>query len=209
MPDDPADHGAPSALFLLGFDDTPDPWFLSDLVPSIDSWSLRRGERVEDPGDMRITINEPGQALDVTMSGGPIVIVSERVGARVAALAADDVQRIPVHIDGAYGRYELLHVLSRIDAVDRERTKAYAYRPGAAVGEYGTVASLAPIIGDDSLYGCVMESDMTLSTAGIIGPRIFRVVRWDLWPVVTSEIKDALERLGATGVSYTSLRTAP
>ena len=205
----PVDRAILPALFLLGFDSTPDPWFLSDPVPSIDSDAFRRGERVAVPDDLRIDIDEAGRSLDVTMSGGPIVVVSERVGAVIEELAGEDVQRIPVRVDDADGRYELLHVLARIDAVDRERTKAYAYRPGATVGEHGTVASLAAIIGDRTLYSCVMQDDMVLSTAGIEGPRIFRVVGWDLWPVVTGEIKDALEQIGATGVRYTPLLTSP
>lgn len=43
---------------------------------------------------------------------------------------------------------------------------------------------------------------MRLNPAGLEGPRIFRVEGWDLYPVVTEDVKAALEEVGATGVEY-------
>ncbi|MBA3748013.1 MAG: hypothetical protein H0W96_11060 [Solirubrobacterales bacterium] len=85
--------------------------------------------------------------------------------------------------------------------------RAYARRLGEATGETGTLASLAPLIGDGRLYSHVMTSDMTLKADGLDGPWMFRVLRWDLWPVVTAEIKTALDERGVTGVSFQLLHT--
>jgi len=74
---------------------------------------------------------------------------------------------------------------------------------GRADRRTGTLASLAPLIGEDHLYTHVM----TLKADGLDGPRIFRVLRWDLWPVVTAEIKTALEERGVPGVSFQPLHT--
>ena len=96
----------------------------------------------------------------------------------------------------------MLHVLARVGCIDRERTRLCS-----ATGETGTLASLAPLIGDGRLYSHVMTSDMTLKAEGLDGPWMFRVLRWDLWPVVTAEIKTALDERGVTGVSFQLLHT--
>lgn len=51
--------------------------------------------------------------------------------------------------------------------------------------------------------------DMTLKTEGIEGPRIFRVIDWELFPLVTEEIKAALEKEGATGLECRLVPTSP
>lgn len=68
------------------------------------------------------------------------------------------------------------------------------HRP-ALIGEIAAATGVEPSLDD------------VLRTGGIDGPRIFRVARWHLWPVVTSEI--ALEQIGATGMRYTPLLTSP
>jgi hypothetical protein len=195
-------------LYELFFDATEDPWFLGDPEPSIDSWPFRRGERVEAPGELRLPVTEPGRALDVTLRGGYILVVTERIGSLIEGLAPNDVQRIPARVDSSDERYELLHVLARIDCVDWEHTPAKARIQGNLRAERGTLASLAPLIERDKLRRHVMSRDMTLKTEGIEGPRIFRVIDWELWPIVTEEIKTALEQKGATGEFYPVL-TSP
>lgn len=195
-------------LFVMGLEPTEDEWSLDDPVPNVDSEAFRRGERIEAPGDLRIPIAEPGRPLDIT-ARADIVVVAEWVASLIESLTPDDVQRIPVRIDGLAERYELLHVLARIDCIDRDHTLAYARRPGATTGQSGTLASLAPLIEGGNLYRHVMRSDMTLRTDKIDGARIFRVPGWELWPVVTSKIKTALEQRGVTGVCLDPLRTTP
>ena len=52
------------------------------------------------------------------------------------------------------------------------------------------------------LIGHVAHWDIKLDSAGIEGPRIFRVKRRHQWPVVTEELKAALEEEGATGLAF-------
>ena len=199
-------------LYKLFFHSTPDPWTLTDPIPPVDSWPFRRGERVEAGRELRFPVSAAGSALDITIGGawtGPIVVVSERIGGLVESLAPEDVQRIPARVDGTQERYELLHVLARIDCIDWENTPAYARRPGQARGENGTLASLGELINRDRLSRHVISSTMRLRPEGIDGARIFRVVNWHLFPVVTAEIKAALEDAGATGVTFQPVHTTP
>lgn len=50
---------------------------------------------------------------------------------------------------------------------------------------------------------------MTRKTGGIVGPRVFRVAGWELWPVVTEDVKAALEGAGVTGLTYEQRLTSP
>jgi hypothetical protein len=196
-------------LYELTFELTEDPWFLGDPEPGVDSGPFRRGERVEPAVELRLPVTEPGRALDVTLSGGYIVVVTERIGSLIEGLAPNDVQRIPARVDSIDERYELLHVLARIDCIDWEHTRAKARVQGNLRAERGTLASLAPLIERDKLYRHVMSRDMTLKTEGIEGPRIFRVIDWELFPIITEEIKTALEQKGATGLECRPVLTFP
>jgi hypothetical protein len=188
-------------LYETFFDATPDPWSLGDPQPSIDSDSFRRGEQVEIYDSLWLPVKRAGRALDVTFGGGRNIVVTERIGALIDTLAPGDVQRIPAQVEGSDEPYELLHVLTRIDCVDSEHTRAQAKNEEGRY-ESGTLAALAHLIDRDNLYRHVMSHNMTLDPNGIEGPRIFRVVDWDLFPVVTEELKAALEHEGATGVEF-------
>jgi hypothetical protein len=189
-------------LYELGFDDTPAPWFLGAPRPSIDSWPFRRGEPLEAPGELVVAIETPGTMLDVTWADTYFVVVTEATGALVEGLAPHDVQRIPVQVEGTGGRYELLHILTRVDAIDWDRTPASATDPETSRGIGGSLASLSHLVNHNNLYMHVMPGDMQLKADGIGDARIFRVNNWLLWPVVTEEIKDALQAHGVTGVSF-------
>lgn len=198
----PDDRGR--RLYELFLRDAPGCWYLGEPEPSVDSWPFRRGEPIEALAHLRIAVREPGVALDMTLDAG-LIVVADWVAEMIDQITPADVQRIPVAIEGTEGSYELLHVLTRIDCIDPERTRAKARGPGGMT--FGTLAELSHLIGDDGLYAHI--EDIALNSAGIDGPRIFRVPRWDLWPVVTEEIKLALEEHNVTGVMFTELRTTP
>lgn len=66
----------------------------------------------------------------------------------------------------------------------------------------GTLASLAPLLDDDPepKLGRYSYYEVRLNAAGIGPRRIFRVKDYHVWPVVTEDIKTALEQEDATGV---------
>lgn len=153
-------------------------------------------------GEIFYPLAEPGPALDITIIGWDF-LVNEDIASLIGQLAPNDVQRLPARVESTDGHYELLNVLARIDCVDREQTPAIAYVGDPPELRKGTLASLAPFIGpEERLIGHVMNDEMRLRSDGIDGARVFRVTSWDLWPVVTEEIKAALEEYGATGVDY-------
>ena len=58
---------------------------------------------------------QAGQPVDVTFAGVYVVVVTYAIGSLVESLAPADIQRIPARIEGRDERYDLLHVMSRID----------------------------------------------------------------------------------------------
>ena len=153
-----------------------------------------------------LPIYQAGRPLDVSL-GTYDLVVTERIGSLLGELAPRDLQRIPARVESMEGRYEALNILTRIDCVDPERTVAQVLVEGDPPHvKNGTLASLAPLLDPKkSLYSYVGPGHMRLKSAGIEGPRIFRAVGWDHWPIVTEDIKRALEAEGATGLAYRSV----
>ena len=200
---------AASRLYRLYFDvSVADQWHLSDPVDlsgePVDSDFLegRHEGRLEFASEFVFPIYVPGRPLDFTFYGR-IPVVTERIGSLLGELAGSDLQRLPARVQSMEGRYEVLNVLPKIDCVDRERTVAQVLVKGDPQPvKNGTLASLAPFLANKSLYDCVYPGDMRLKTADIGWGRIFRVKGWELWPVVTEDIKEALEAQGTTGLEY-------
>lgn len=202
--------GLRTRLFELWFDINAEPWYLGEPEPPIDSDAFRAGERLEHVDLLRFPVERDGRRVDVTINGGSdIIVVKQPVGALIDRLAPGDVQRIPVQVAGADERYELLHVLTRIDAVDWERTPARARPQGSATSIGGTLASLGSLIDRNYLHRYVDLGEMTLNASGIEGPRIFRVIDWELYPIITEPLKHALEEHQISGIAFQQLRTSP
>lgn len=197
-------------LYQLRFDASDrGQWFLDNPVDASSGRQLRwvghfgLGEPL-DVRELSIPLLKPGHPLDVTLHDFEFV-VSERIGKLIADLAPEDVQRISARIESVQERYEALNLLSTIDCIDWQRTRAQMRRPGEERVETGSLASFASLLEhepDMNLYRYVMSDGMRLNPDGIEGARLFRVKNWTLWPVVTEEIKVALEHEGATGLEY-------
>ena len=172
----------------------------------VDPWLLAEGGRLDIAGELRFPIRMEGPPLDVTFTTRGIIVVTERIGALVGELAPDDVQRIPARVDSRDERYEILSPLSEVDCIDREHTIAQAMVDGKL--QTGTVASLGPLI-EGGLSTHVVGPNLILKTEGLEGPRLFRVAGWRAEPLVTGPLKEALEGAGATGVTFTPMRTSP
>ena len=190
-------------LFKLYFGTSPNPWYLSDPDPWLNVWP--RGGRAESVDRVRFDVTREGVRVDVTIPRG-MVIVKEWVGDLIGRLAPGDVQRIPAQIDGEDERYELLHVATRMDCIDWEHTPAQALSSNGVAN--GTLGSLAHLVDRANLYRYVAPGDMVLDSRGIEGARIFRVVDWNLYAVVTERVKQALEEAQVNGVEFPEVKTS-
>lgn len=201
-----------TAAYRVSFDDTlADQWFLGDLAdaariappqspaPSplgnrLDERTFRQGVKIELPEGVRLVlrVREPGVPLGFSFASYDMPVVSERVGQLLESLAPDDVQRIPVEVVDPVdvpGNWEILNIVALLDCIDHEHTQALRWDESDhhrldLLGQYKYIRGLW-------LHADRLESN-----------RIFRLVGYPRWVIVTAEIKDALEEAGVFGLRY-------
>ena len=136
------------------FDDvyTPGRWELGSPLDEreqeIRTWLFERGEPAHVEGRIRIPIYAPGKALDFSLlAGSSIPVVHARVAAVFAKLAPDDVQLIPVEVDGQREPYVLLNITRVVKCIDDEASDEVRYVRLDGVGT-GSLVSLQQVLSE-------------------------------------------------------------
>lgn len=152
------------------------------------SGAFTTGESWRSTGPIRIPILMPGSALDFSLAdAAPVIHV--KVAQLLAELAPTDVQLIPVGVDAHPDQYCIMNVLRLIKCIDEVASEEVHHwtpedgepiRAGKYVGVYG----------------------LRIDPSKVGDARIFRTWGWEIALIVSEEIKDALERLGVTGVKF-------
>ncbi|MDY7230008.1 imm11 family protein [Hyalangium rubrum] len=183
----------PTRFFDLTDDvQVPHRWHLATPIDSAGSkvhdWDFTCGAPVSRPGRLRIPVEVEGRALDFTEAGLGIAVVHVRVAAVFAELASDEVQLIPASVEGQPDPYQILVATRRIRCIDEQASRIllWTHEDGAPdrVGQYRDVR------------------DMRIDKAMAGDAKVFRPEGWEVALVVSGDIKDALERVGATGLKF-------
>ncbi len=129
-----------------------------------------------------------GQPLDYTEAGVGLPVVHVRIAAMFAELASDDVQLIPVDVVGYPEQYLILVATRLIRCIDEQasRIELWTHEDGVPhkVGQYSSVR------------------DMRIDKEKAGSAKVFRPEGWMSSLIVSEEIKEALERMGATGTRF-------
>jgi len=158
----------------------------------VDPWVFTNGGLIPDPGRLRIPIARPGKALDFTLTGFAVPIVHVRVASLFMELAPDGVQRFPVDIQGQSGQFCVLVATKLIRCIDDAACKEVEIwmpedeRP-EKVGEYRDISGLR------------------IDAAKVGDAKVFRPWGWTVALIVSDAIKDALERSGTSGTTFTEV----
>jgi hypothetical protein len=152
---------------------------------------LTQGHAVQDPGRLHMACTVRGRPLDYSLGGLNVPILHPRVAQVFTELAPSDVQLLPVEIARQSEPYSILVVTRRIQCIDEqasgiERWTTEDDRP-EMVGQYRFVSTLR------------------LDSSRIGDARVFRPEDWEVVIVISEEIKEALERIRATGVKFTEV----
>lgn len=170
-------------------------WLLGDPTDSQgqeldDPWQFKAGGPVAIDERLTIPIYHPGNPLDFTQTDvGGAPVVHRRVASIFAQMAPDDVQVIPVDVDGVLEPYCILVVTRLIQCVDDNASEEVRYwkpedgRP-EKVGKYRAV------------YG------MRIDPTKVGSAKVFRTWGWTGTIIVSEDIKVALERAGITGAKF-------
>lgn len=185
----------PKRYFQLSADMTvPGLWSLGMLVnlqgqKLDDPWVFTDGTPIPDPGRLKLPVTIPGRVVDFSHGGIATPVVHSRVASVFAQLAPEDVQLFPVEIGRQPEPFYILVATRLIRCIDDEACEEVQLwnpedgRP-EKIGQYRDIWGLridATKVGDF---------------------KVFRTWGWPIALIVREEIRDALERMGATGTEF-------
>lgn len=154
----------------------------------VDDAQFRLGAHVQIQGRLRVPVEIAGKALDYTEAGIGIPVVHVRVASMFAELAPDDVQLLPVDVEGQPDQYLILVATRLIRCIDEKasRIRLWTHEDGLPdmVGQYASVR------------------DLRIDKTQVGSAHVFRPEGWIVSLIVSGEIKDALESMGATGPRF-------
>ena len=154
-----------------------EPWVFTDGIP------------IGAPGRIKLPMYLPGAALDFSLAARSTPVVHAKVASVFADLAPDDVQLFPVEVAGQTEQFCILVATKLIRCIDDKATEEILMwtpedgRP-EKVGEYRDV------------WG------MRIDASQVGDAKVFRTWGWPIALIVREEIRDALERMGATGTKF-------
>jgi hypothetical protein len=151
-------------------------------------WDFKRGTPVHVEGRLKIPIEIAGVPLDYTWAGLSIPVVHAKVASMLAKREAGDVQLLPADIEGCPEPYFVLVATRLIRCIDEQASRVLLWteKDGEPdrVGQYRDVR------------------DMRIDKTKVGNAQVFRPEGWEVVLVVSGEIKDAMEALGATGTRF-------
>jgi hypothetical protein len=154
----------------------------------VDDYDYTRGAPVSIKGRLRIPVEIAGRALDYSEAGIGIPVVHVRVADLLAERAPDDVQLLPVDVEGYPDQYLILVVKRLIRCIDEQRShiQRWTEEDGIPekVGKYFSV------------------QDMRIDRTKVGDAKVFRAEGWTSPVIVSGDIKAALVRMGATGAKF-------
>ncbi|NVJ26969.1 hypothetical protein HUW62_37715 [Myxococcus sp. AM011] len=185
----------PSRYFRLKPEMQRGKWSLDEPLDSQgreleDFREFTSGRPAQVSGRLSIPIDEPGRRLDYSTAGaGMTPVVHVRVATLFAELAPNDVQLIPVDIQGCPDEYLILVATRLVRCIDDEASEEVLYwkpedeRP-EKLGNYRSV------------YG------MRIDRSKVADAKVFRTWGWSGVLIVSEDIKAALERAKVTGAEF-------
>ncbi|QSQ27993.1 hypothetical protein JY651_05500 [Pyxidicoccus parkwayensis] len=154
-----------------------------------DPWQFFDGKRIESHGTIRFPVKPDGETLDFTLASFAIPVVHERVVDLFLHQRVQDVQFIPVEVEGHKGPYFILNTLRTIRCIDDARSAEVQYftpedNQPERVGEYRVV------------------SGMRIDPTKVGDAQIFRPWGWNVALIVSEDLMDAMEAVGITGTKF-------
>jgi len=154
-----------------------------------DPWMFYRGERLPDLGPLKLPITVPGRALDFSRAAFAAPVVHARVASVLSELAPEEVQALPVKIEGQPEPFFILVATQLIQCID-ERASRHVRKWTPEDGRPEKLGKYRDVRG------------MRIDPSKVGDAKIFRPQGWAIVLIVREDIKDALEGMGATGTTF-------
>ncbi len=188
------EHFPMSQRFFKLSDDlyVPRRWYLDTPIDSqgrkVFDWDFKRGTPVHVEGRLKLPIKIAGRPLDFSWALLSIPVVHVKVASMLAERAPGDVQLIPADIEGQPEQYLVLVATRLIRCIDEAASEVSFWTP-----EHGVPEKVGQYMGVDRLR---------IDKEKVGSAKVFRPEGWEVALIVSEEIKDALERMGATGTRF-------
>ncbi|MFL5354734.1 imm11 family protein [Archangium sp.] len=174
----------------------PERWHLRHPVDEhgqkIDPWQFTEGRWLEPQGTIRFPVKPDGVELEFTEASVSTPVVHGRVVQLFERLGVQDVQFLPVQVDGHAGPWFILNALRVIRCIDEPRCRE--------------VRHFQPEDGQPEKVGWYrVVSGMRIDPTKVGEARIFRPWGWTGALIVSEDLKQALEREGITGPRFTEV----
>jgi len=170
----------------------PHRWHLNTPIDSqgrkVHDWDFKRGAPVHIEGRLKIPIEIVGTPLDYSWAGLSIPVVHVKVATLLAELAPGDIQLIPADIEGQPDQYLVLVATRLVRCIDEQASRIRLW-----TAEDGVPSKLGT-------YRDVR--DMRIDKTKVGNAQVFRPEGWSGTLIISEEIKNALDRLGATGTRF-------
>ncbi|QRK11176.1 suppressor of fused domain protein [Archangium violaceum] len=175
----------------------PDRWLLGDPIDEqgkeVRGRQFMSGEPTRFDGRLRVPVYHPGSSLDFTrVDTGGFPVVSEKVARVLAELAPGDVQLIPAEVESRPETYFVVNVARRVKCIDEVASEEVRYGEPEdnwpdELGYY------------EAVYG------MRIDPTQVGDAKVFRPWGYTGSLLVAEDVKEALERTGATGLNFTQV----
>jgi hypothetical protein len=154
----------------------------------VHDWDFKRGTPVHLEGRLKIPIQVAGRPLDYSEAGLSIPVVHIKIASMLSERAPDDVQLIPADIEGQPEQYLVLVATRLIRCIDDKASEVSFWKP-----EHGVPDKVGQYMGVDR---------MRIDKGKVGNAKVFRPEGWEVVLIIDEDIKDALERMGATGTRF-------
>ena len=183
----------PKRFFKLADDVyVPHRWHLDTPTDShgqqVDDRQFLYGTPVHIADRLRFPVEIAGMPLDFSLAGIGAPVVHVRIASMFTELAPHDVQLIPVDVEGQPDQYLILVATRLIDCIDEKASRFDRWTP-----EEGVLHTIRR-------YSIMYE--LRIDKAKVGSAQVFRCEGWMGPLLVSGEIKDALEGMGATGTRF-------
>jgi hypothetical protein len=154
----------------------------------MEDWDFKRGTPVHVDGRLKIPIKIAGNPLDFSEAGLRVPVVHVKVASMLAERAPGDVQLIPADIEGQPDQYLVLVATRLIRCINEEASGVRFWTPEHVL--------------PDKVGQYIAVDRLRIDKQKVGNARIFRPEGWEVVLIVSEEIKEAMERMGATGTRF-------
>ncbi|MGZ3459613.1 MAG: imm11 family protein, partial [Archangium sp.] len=159
----------------------------------LNEWMFKEGKPVAVHGRLKIPLcGSNGTALDFSEAGIGVPLVSARAASLFVELAAADVQLIPVDVEAHAEPFYILVCTRVVKCIDDEKS--------------GEVQYWKPEDGRPEMTGTYRAVHaMRIDPTQVGDAQVLRPWGYEVVLIVSEDIKQALENMGATGLKFTEV----